>query len=262
MFDHQQHTTRLNLIIAAMGLCLAVAGVSGAAIVANPTGVAGTDVDPGGSQAVNKQVGNLTLADLNADAGQFTLAFDDAAYTTNQHLDKVTFDTTSEFGADLTVDIQGTNTNWWWVISNAGRGSSFPKTLSLRNLALSEADGRWAYITFSTPMQRVGFVLSHVMTGDVFTVSFYGDAAGNNFAGTDLLDSFTFSGDSAEDEVFVGYENLAGIERIQIEWPTVGSPSGPSDFRGFDDLSFVAIPEPGTMMLMAVGGVVALRRRS
>ena len=91
-----------RLIAGCMALAMSLPAMA-AFSVANPTGVAGTDVDPATGQSVVAEFGNLSLASLNADPDQFTLSFDQSAFVTNQNeLDFVSFNDASEVGEDLT----------------------------------------------------------------------------------------------------------------------------------------------------------------
>lgn len=54
---------------------------------------------------------------------------------------------------------------------------------------------------------------------------------------------------------------FSGPEWTAVQWLQFGASSG--DFRGFDNLVLTAVPEPGTALLLAMGGVAlaAWRRR-
>lgn len=55
---------------------------------------------------------------------------------------------------------------------------------------------------------------------------------------------------------------FSGPEWTAVQWLQFGAGSG--DFRGFDNLVLTAVPEPGSALLLALGGVAlaAWRRRS
>jgi len=231
--------------------------------VTDPAGTQGTNVNTAG-RTILASYGNLSMGSLNADPGQFTLPFDQAAFTNGDTLDKVVYTAGSDFGSALTVDFTAPSTNWWLVNDDArpAKTTSASKGLSLRQITYS---GSAVYFTLSQSMGEVGFTLNDILLNDQFVVTFYSDAAGANALYTTPAMSGSGSANAGGAHLFVGYENYAsGIQRVGISFNVVDSNS--TGVRQLDDLSFVVVPEPRTGLLLLLSftgiGVLALRRSS
>lgn len=233
--------------------------------VTDPTGTQGTDVNTAG-RTIFASYGNTSLVDLNNNADQFTVPFDNTgefpAFSSGD-LATVTYTPGSDFGADLDINFDAPNLNWWVPQNNALRTSSTNQSLNIRNLESTIS------VTFSSPMLIVGFTLNGIIGSDIgsgtednLTVEIYSDLAGSNSLAT--FSNITGSGTSVNTgaHIFVGYENITGIQRFDITFNDVNTTDAAS--RTFDDLSFVAIPEPGTYAIILATGTLALailRRR-
>lgn len=251
------HFSSLTTFWSSSLLLLAFIVTSPAAIitVTDPTGTAGTDVNTAG-RTFESTHGNVSLAALNADPGQFTIPFDNTSeFTGTDTIAAVQYTSGSDLGQTLSIDFSAPNSNWWALQGNPFRTTSTNQSVGLRHLT-----GNTLGISFSTAAETVGFTMNVLLTGDSWDVSFYSDAAGTN-----LLDSFTgITGTGSPSDLnnasraFIGYTNVQGIELIEISATALNSSVAS---RQLDDLSFVLIPEPTSGALLLSAGLLMLSRR-
>jgi hypothetical protein len=187
--------------------------------------------------------------------------------------------TKGKSGVDQAISFYCLNANWASVIAIPSLASSGTQSLAIRNLGpfasaehpASSAEGvPFFFMTFSNPVQRVGFVLNGLRQGDSFTIIVYKDtgtpdvvAAGSSRGdinyfpkgsilgadrtGTDavVLDTYTLKDDLPAPiaRAFFGYENKGGIRRVQIIFDEDGSGGFPNGgMRTIDDVSFAIVP--------------------
>jgi hypothetical protein len=107
-------------------------------------------------------------------------------------------------------------------------------------------------ITFPLPVDMGGAYVGR-QGGDIASgVYVNGYSHGSFVAGTSVLT------DLSTTPVWLDMSGLVGVDRIVF----MSIPGGHSAIYGLDDLTFIYIPEPASLSLLALGGLVLWRRRS
>ena len=75
---------------------------------------------------------------------------------------------------------------------------------------------------------------------------------------TASIDVPAIGGSVDDHNLFIGYQAPAGLTITGVRTTRMGAAT---DYPGIDDLSFVVTPEPMTLALLAMGGLLAARRR-
>jgi hypothetical protein len=141
-----------------------------------------------------------------------------------------------------------------WVINPSnganwglgGNGSAFPRTGD-KAMGASNNSNDPVSLTFASPTTRFGayFQTCDAGTYGDFEFSFYD--ADNNLIGTDAFTTPT------NDYVWHGWEHAGGIKKIVMQGNAAPV---------FDDMQADAVPEPSTMLALAIGGLALRRRRN
>lgn len=121
------------------------------------------------------------------------------------------------------------------------------------NAAEGTAPGRQVRLTFSATNQAFGFETWGAASGERVTVEAYNGAA--------LIGSFDIANNGAG--IFTGYQLTGPDVATSVRWRstnlTVGT--GGEGF-GMDNLAGVVVPEPASIVGLAIGAVLLLRRRT
>lgn len=105
-------------------------------------------------------------------------------------------------------------------------------------------------VTFGSTMTRVGFDITTNATDDTTVTAWLG----NTLVGSEFFDTYGGGTDGS----FAGVEFTGGFDRIEISAATNTNGAFSIDNLRFEATQ--AVPEPGTLLLAALG-LVALRRR-
>ncbi|MDX9910252.1 MAG: GC-type dockerin domain-anchored protein [Phycisphaerales bacterium] len=116
-------------------------------------------------------------------------------------------------------------------------------------------------MVFAEPVQAAGFDLSLYPAGFP-GVTLSGQLVVDVFSGTDIVETVAYDAATMPAYellgTFVGFSNLGDITAIRITLP---SEQGPLFAALIDNVSFGSVPAPGTLGVLAAGGIAAARRR-
>jgi hypothetical protein len=120
-----------------------------------------------------------------------------------------------------------------------------------RNI-INAADSTQIGITFPSPVDlRGAYIGKQGNYGEAQGVYVNGYADGNFVAGTALLTNLSTT------PVWLDMSALTGVDRIVF----IAIPSGNGAIYGVDDLTFTYVPEPASLSLLALGGLLLRRGR-
>ncbi|MEK6793768.1 MAG: right-handed parallel beta-helix repeat-containing protein [Spirochaetota bacterium] len=194
------------------------------------------------SGAVDSEAGDLRLAEFRA-LSPLAVDFDGASFprmgTKDEHTySKIVFSAASAVKTDLTVRFNAVNGNWWHIVESADLASSGKQSILLRGIPAVRDD---LYITFSKPMEAVGFVINNIAEESGARVSFYSDRDGRKLE-KELSIPGKVNDDGLGIRAFVSCRSAAGIMRIGFDFQK-GNANKISN-RTLDDLSFVLLKTP------------------
>ena len=163
----------------------------------------------------------------------------------------------ANYGASFAKSLTMTSGTGQYQSSNAAIGAVSISGTTGNTYLRSEGVSTHVF-NFDTNLLEVGFtVLARTGARNVTATLTYDDNS-TGILGPFSVATLTGSGATASPDTFFGFAAPAGRT---IKSLTVGNtPSG--DFFVIDDLGFVAVPEPGSIALLALGALGLLARRS
>ena len=190
------------------------------------------------TRPVVREYGNLTSAQLAAEAGRRTISFDQKkVFTAGATLKKVRI-AIPETARCPTVTFAAPNPNWFMLIPET-KGSG--QALGLRGLPAKDAA---LDFHFNRAQQTVAFTLDNLLNDDTAApdkVRFYADAAGRV-----LLAEYVLTGGGPGNRqgqrLFIAHQNKKqGIGKVEFRFDV---PNRKIDFQRYlDDLSLIPLPQ-------------------
>lgn len=247
----------------------ASAGSAGAAVIVDPATFSGPGaIDPAGVEELDANAVGATAPELLEAQPDFLVVQDFAGFAGGVgNSDFIAFTDGSLPDVRFTVAVNSSNAGF--ATSTAALQTSAGTSVYLGNGTLRYEIDFGAYDdsgTFDDGVNAVaaaGFTLirqADPSAARTFTAEFRSDAG-------DILSTQTYTdviGGESGDDVFFGYQALAGesIGRITLRLPSDGNTLGGN--TALDDFGFTAVPEPGSVALLAGGllAVAARRRRA
>jgi hypothetical protein len=139
--------------------------------------------------------------------------------------------------------------------------SSTDETSGSGMLNSKARDGSYTLTFSGEPIGQFGFV---ALSRDGYSQTVVATAAFSGGGSAQLTDEVA-EGAGIDNTLFVfSAPSGEAITSISLSNGTIGDPDineGEGDVLAVDDLGFIVVPEPATMSLLGLGGLVALRRR-
>ncbi len=268
---------RIALTAAASFTTLALVTAANAAVIVDPTLVGGTDaIDPAGSQTIDERPGTLDEAILEG-RSDFAGAIQNlgVGFDTAQNSPVVNFiQFTDPTLADIRITVNAAgNSASGGNINDSGRVTSGSDGLRMAGggtalFEFGEFDG--TTFTSGKVVDAVGFVIGNIRAtqGPTFTVTFR-DSLGQTLGSPQVLTGGTeaTTGTAGGDgiEGFFSFDSdgtiANGIASILVNRNGGGNIATSIDDFGFTSVITSDIPEPASLALMGLGGLLLVGGR-